>query len=84
MFVACDMVEVHKQATQGELLERIGPDSYMMFAVQEAFYSLQIILEHLLVNDQGVRWYAFALIDIFITIFLLYFITSCFKQKFDV
>ncbi|KAG0630756.1 hypothetical protein M758_1G201800 [Ceratodon purpureus] len=56
VFVACDMADVHKQATQEELWERIERDPYMKFAVQEAFYTLRIILDHLLVNDQGGIW----------------------------
>lgn len=63
VFVACDMADVHKQATQQELWEKIGRDEYMMYAVQEAFYTLRIILESLLVNDEGSRWYACALLD---------------------
>lgn len=74
VFVACDMADVHKQATQEELWERIGRDSYMMFAVQEAFDTLRIILDHLLVHDQGGRWYA----PVFVEIVLLCFITLCF------
>lgn len=58
MFIACDMADVHKQATQEELWEKIERDDYMMYAVQEAFYALRIILDHLLQGDQGGRWYA--------------------------
>lgn len=57
VYVACDMAEVHKQANQDDLCEKIGKDPYMMFAVQEAFYVLRIILEYLLMNDQGALWY---------------------------
>ncbi|XP_024386165.1 callose synthase 9 isoform X3 [Physcomitrium patens] len=56
VYVACDMAEVHKQANQDDLCEKIGKDPYMMFAVQEAFYVLRIILEYLLMNDQGALW----------------------------
>ena len=70
------MADVHKQATQEELWERIERDPYMKFAVQEAFYTLRIILDHLLVNDQGGIWYACALIGI---IFIMFFML-CFKQ----
>lgn len=63
VFVACDMANVHKQATQQELWEKIERVDYMMFAVQEAFYTLRFILESLLVNDEGSLWYACALID---------------------
>jgi len=80
VFVACDMVEVHKQATQQELWERIGRDPYMVFALQEAFYTLRIILEHLLVDDQGGRWYVCALIDVNHTMFF----SLSFKQELKV
>jgi len=61
VFVACDLVEVHKQASQLELWKIIGRDPYMRFALQEAFDTLRIVLEHLLENDYlGRRWYVCA------------------------
>lgn len=79
VFIACDMAEVHKQATQQELWERIGRDQFMMYAVQEAFYTLRIVLEHLLVNDHGGRWYDCALIDYNHAMFF----SLSFKQEFE-
>ncbi|XP_024374293.1 callose synthase 9 isoform X2 [Physcomitrium patens] len=65
VFSAIDTVNAYKQSKNKELWDKIKDDRYMMYAVQEAYYSCKNILEYLLVKDQGVLWVKsiFALVE---------------------
>ena len=56
VYVGIDIVKENRQTFQDDLVwERIRRDPYLEYAVLEAFYTLQNVLEHLL-NEHGRAW----------------------------
>ncbi|CAL5210331.1 unnamed protein product [Lathyrus oleraceus] len=54
IFLARD-IAVESKDTQDELLDRISRDDYMMYAVQECYYAIKLILTEVL-DDAGRMW----------------------------
>lgn len=54
-------IAVESKDTQDELLDRISRDDYMMYAVQECYYAIKLILTEVL-DDAGRMWYVTAVI----------------------
>ncbi|CAJ2631141.1 unnamed protein product [Trifolium pratense] len=55
IFLARDIVVESNKDTQDELWDRISRDDYMMYAVQECYYAIKLILTEVL-DDAGRMW----------------------------
>ncbi|XP_058774433.1 callose synthase 9-like [Vicia villosa] len=55
IFLARDIAVENKDDTQDELFDRISRDEYMMYAVQECYYAIKLILTEVL-DDAGRMW----------------------------
>lgn len=52
-------IAVESKDTQDELWDRISRDDYMMYAVQECYHAIKLILTDVL-DDAGRMWYVTA------------------------